>query len=322
MKNLLLRTAAILCLFLGVIFAFYVRGMYRRDQRTYEAIRGKYSRQQLPEPDGRDLLLPETGSGEDEQTFASESEIEQPSDAASAALRLPEIPAVDLEGLKKRNEDVTAWVEVPAAGISYPVMHNEEQSYYLHRDVFGRYAWAGSVFMASENSTALSDPHVILYAHNMRDGTMFAGLKKLEDPGKLEECPYIILVCPRKTLYYRILSVRAVPVASEAYRLDFADGEDFDSWCVSMLTEEGEEREKDQAGEKKEEGREQKNRKSIITEKISREPEKTVTVKQEAQVLKARKRQTEEQVITLSTCTEDPNFRLIVQGLLEYEIKE
>ena len=88
---------------------------------------------------------------------------------------------IDFDGLRKVNPDVIAWIDIPGAGISYPVLQGEDNSYYLTHLASGQFGISGSIFMDYHNRPDFSDQNTIIYGHNMKNGTMFSDLKRYVD---------------------------------------------------------------------------------------------------------------------------------------------
>ncbi|MGI6032548.1 MAG: class B sortase [Coriobacteriales bacterium] len=89
----------------------------------------------------------------------------------------------DIERLKSANKQCQGWIQVKDTRIDYPVMYTpKDPEYYLHRNFKGDYSFAGTPFFG-ENS-APNNPttnSMIIYAHHMRDGSMFGELEKFND---------------------------------------------------------------------------------------------------------------------------------------------
>lgn len=119
-----------------------------------------------------------------------------------------EIPAktVDIQALQEdENEDIYAWITIPGTVIDYPVLqHPEEPDYYLDHNLDHSSGYPGCIYSQNLNSKEWDDPNTVLYGHNMKNGTMFAGLHHYEDPQFLEENQYIYLFTQDYVRVYHI----------------------------------------------------------------------------------------------------------------------
>ncbi len=80
--------------------------------------------------------------------------------------------------LYNKNNDMTGWISIPDTAVDYPVVRYTDNEYYLHRNFDGQYQFSGIPFLdyqCNENSM-----NSIIYAHNMKDGSMFAAIAKYE----------------------------------------------------------------------------------------------------------------------------------------------
>ena len=142
---------------------------------------------------------------------------------------------VDWEGLRASNPDIAGWVYLDAfPGNSYPVMQASDNDYYLHRDFNKEYLYAGCLFMDYENAKDFSDPASIVYGHNMKNGSMFACLKKLKDQETCDENPYFWILTPGGDYRYHIYAVFETDPVSDAYTLWQNDGKNFVEWEESL----------------------------------------------------------------------------------------
>lgn len=80
--------------------------------------------------------------------------------------------------------------------LDVPVAHGQDNAYYLTHDAFCRERIYGSIFAPCDTPEDFSERHTILYGHNMRDGTMFGGLKKYREASWEQEFPYLYLYLP------------------------------------------------------------------------------------------------------------------------------
>lgn len=82
----------------------------------------------------------------------------------------------NLKALFNQNSDCIGWIYIPGTAVNYPVMHTPSNPQkYLRRDFYGNYSQSGVPFLDSRCN--LSDTNLIIYGHNMRNGTMFSDVK-------------------------------------------------------------------------------------------------------------------------------------------------
>ena len=81
----------------------------------------------------------------------------------------------DIAALKEKNPDCIGWVRVPGTDIDYPIMWTpNDPEHYLHLDFYGSCSDYGVPFL--DHRCDLDRDNIILYGHNMFDGTMFTDL--------------------------------------------------------------------------------------------------------------------------------------------------
>lgn len=93
-----------------------------------------------------------------------------------------EQPAAEhnIQALIAENSDCIGWLSIDGTNISYPVMYTpSEPQKYLRRNFYGKYSQSGVPFL--DGRCGLQSTNLIIYGHNMRNGTMFADLKKCVD---------------------------------------------------------------------------------------------------------------------------------------------
>ena len=126
----------------------------------------------------------------------------------------------------------SAWLKI--GDISYPVMHADENEYYLHRLPDGTANPGGSLFLQAENSPDFSDRHSIIYGHNMADGSMFGTLKQFADE-KWADMRFDLYLPDGSLHRYRLFSVVRTEGGSEAFRISFSGSGDFLRYQKMML---------------------------------------------------------------------------------------
>lgn len=122
---------------------------------------------------------------------------------------VPENPqtVIDFEPLQEQNKDVYAWIKVPGTSVDYPVLQSDDDNnYYLTHTIDGEEAVAASIFTENYNKKDFTDPHTVIYGHNMRNGSMFGSLHEYEDRAFFDENREILIYLPDRILHYRIFA--------------------------------------------------------------------------------------------------------------------
>uniref|UniRef100_UPI004055D09D class B sortase n=1 Tax=Acetatifactor sp. TaxID=1872090 RepID=UPI004055D09D len=140
----------------------------------------------------------------------------------------------DFAGLQEENEDIYAWLQVPGTIIDYPVLQSEEDNYYLHRNVDGSEGYPGSVYSNKCNTKDFTDGITVLYAHNMRNGTMFADLHKFEDAEFFRENRQILIYTDEARYTYEIYMAAVYGDAYIPAYFDVTSGEGAVTFCEDV----------------------------------------------------------------------------------------
>ena len=77
------------------------------------------------------------------------------------------------------NADMVGWIQIEGTSIDYPVMQTPaDPNYYLKHDFEKNYTDYGCPFAQANCDVQAPSDNLILYGHNMKDGSMFADLAK------------------------------------------------------------------------------------------------------------------------------------------------
>lgn len=110
-----------------------------------------------------------TSSGGEQQPEPEEEEIN-----VTPVVNTP--ISVDFPALKSINPDTRAWVKITGTYVNNVVCQSTDNDYYLKRDFYGNDSISGTVFASYKNKFDGTDDNIVLYGHNMIDGTFFASL--------------------------------------------------------------------------------------------------------------------------------------------------
>ena len=119
----------------------------------------------------------------EKENFAAVSQIAEPTVTAAQTESEPtERPAAErnIQALITENADCIGWLSIDGTTISYPVMHTpSDPQKYLRRNFYGKYSQSGVPFL--DGRCDLQSTNLIIYGHNMKNGTMFSDLKRYVD---------------------------------------------------------------------------------------------------------------------------------------------
>lgn len=186
---------------------------------------------------------------------------------------------IDFTSLQAINTDIYAWIIVPNTNIDYPILqsYSEDDFFYLSRNIYKQYEFAGSIYTEKNNKKDFSDPNTVIYGHDMLNGSMFQNLHKFSDSAFFDSNEYFYIYTPSRKLTYHIFSAYIYDDRHILNSFDFSDKEVFAKYI--------------------EEARDPKS-----TNKNTR---KSVEVT------------ADDKIVTLSTCVGyDANARYLVQGVL------
>ncbi len=236
--------------------------------------------------------LAELTTGENAASGPAEQPAEEPEPAvteepaekdAATVLQEMGVPvpekAVDFGDLQENTSgDIYAWIYIPDTKIDYPVLqHPTDNAYYLDYNLDGSKGYPGCIYTENYNQKDFTDPVTVLYGHNMKNGTMFAGLHRYSDAEYMEEHPYVYVYTEEGLLVYEIFAAHEYSDAHILYNHDYTEEIEFEGYL--------------------EEIRSIRNMGNVVKEEVE------VTA--------------QDRILTLSTCiSSKPNNRFLVQGVL------
>ena len=101
-------------------------------------------------------------------------------DLKNSEVKLPDV-LDEYAGLYAENSDTIGWLKIDGTEIDNVVMFApDEIDKYLHRDFYGNDSYRGCLFV-DEFCDVLHSDNLIIYSHNMKDGSMFGTLDSYAD---------------------------------------------------------------------------------------------------------------------------------------------
>ena len=163
------------------------------------------------------------------------SELSQPGETPSTDNEPESEQKRDLTPLFAQNSDCIGWLCIPGTAVNYPVMHTPENPQkYLRRNFYGAYSQSGVPFL--DWRCGLQSDHLIVYGHNMKNGTIFSSLRNYTDPAFCAAHPVIEFQTADGVGKYMVFAVAAVQKTDAWYSfIHAADGAGFSEQTAAIL---------------------------------------------------------------------------------------
>ncbi len=131
----------------------------------------------------------------------------------------------------KTNSDLIGWIVIDGTDINYPVVQSKVyQEFYLDHNFDGEEDEAGSIFVDARNDVFFPDDNIIIYGHNMKNGSMFGTLQHYLDKDYYDKHSIISFDTLYKRCTYKIAVVGLSKISDESddtfKYYDFLNAED------------------------------------------------------------------------------------------------
>lgn len=199
----------------------------REQRQTYENLAEEFVLESTPS------VRPESSSSLDSSVDAGVEDVGSPVDDLDAP------PRHDLAALAEENADCVGWLTIPDTGIDYPVMHTpDDPEHYLRRDFYGESASGGTPFLDGRNAAQAEGQNLVLYGHNMMDGSMFKPLISYLEPSFRETHKEIYLELSEKQYRYEVFAVVETNTQCSLYQYtDLSDPAEESDFRAAILKE-------------------------------------------------------------------------------------
>ena len=144
------------------------------------------------------------------------------------------------EAMLKENSDFKGWITINGTKVDNPIYQTTNNEFYLNRNQKKQYSAYGALYFDYENKITEdeTDKNLVIYGHEMKNGSMFGSLKRYKSLSFYKQYPTIDF----STLYdrstYKIYSVFLLNSVKaddnnyiyNIYRNSFLDATDFNEW--------------------------------------------------------------------------------------------
>ena len=137
---------------------------------------------------------------------------------------------VNIDELKKTNDDTIGWLFVNNTNINYPVVQYTDNDFYLNHQFNKTSNSAGWVFMDYRNSkTMYNNRNTIIYGHGLKNKTIFGSLKNVlkSDWYNTNENLVVKTVDETNSYLWQVFSIYTLVTNSDYIQTDFYGDEDF-----------------------------------------------------------------------------------------------
>ena len=131
------------------------------------------------------------------------------------------------DNLFEKNIDYRGWIKIDNTNINYPILQGQDNEEYLYKDINNEYIVSGSIFMNYLNN-GFDDQNTVLFGHNMKNGTMFANLKKYKEEDFFYNNNDIeIELSNGQYLKYKVFSVYITDINDNYTKTSFEDKDEY-----------------------------------------------------------------------------------------------
>jgi|GEM_PF-1650517 len=112
--------------------------------------------------------------------------------------------------LRAINQETVGWLHVDGTEVDYPIVQHADNDYYLNVDAAGRKSMYGSIFIDFRSDFQHSQQNIVIYGHNMLDGSMFGSLQSYRNQTFFNEHRWISIETPAASTKWEIFSVYTI----------------------------------------------------------------------------------------------------------------
>lgn len=192
-------TITLILMFAGLaIYNVYITGRDDSTEREYDNIRS------IVYVEGTNCTASEESATDEEQPDAYEEFLNSCNNRELyEEYLLHKSPNFDI--LKINNDDTIAYIEIPDTPVSYPVVQNADNSFYLRHSITKKDNLNGAIYIENYNKPDFSDPVTVVYGHHLVNKSMFGSLTDYMDDEYWNNHKYFFIYTPGHTYVYEVV---------------------------------------------------------------------------------------------------------------------
>lgn len=171
-----------------------------------------------------DMIVQPTGNLNEPETDESATGDEEISEESTEPIddEIAEALAAQAQyqALYEQNDEFVGWIKIENTMISYPVMQSiDNPDFYLKHGFDKGYSNYGVPYIDEACATGLSN-NIVIYGHNMKNGSMFSDLTKYSSQNYYESHPVIQFDTLTQLSEYQIVCVFRFDTNNETFRFN------------------------------------------------------------------------------------------------------
>lgn len=150
-------------------------------------------------------------------------------------------PRHDLAALQTENSDCVGWLTIPDTTVDYPIVWTpNDPEHYLRRDFYDSYASGGTPFLDGRNEAQAEGQNLIIYGHNMLDGSMFKPVLQYLIPNFQVTHEDVYLELNGAQYHYQVIAALETNTRSPVYTYTgLSDSTEMEHFRSTLLEETG-----------------------------------------------------------------------------------
>lgn len=194
MKSKVTKILLVVCfiLFIGsLLYIVYNQYKMKMEEKQLEELQQSI----IENPEKVDIVE------ETQKEFLETEEIETETQEEKKQQILPQY-----KKLYQENQDLVGWIKIDDTPINYPVMQTfDDPTFYIHRDWDKNESQTGLPLI--DGRCTLESENIIIYSHNMKNGTMFGSLKRFNEKSFYDEHQIIKFDTIYEEAEYQVIAV-------------------------------------------------------------------------------------------------------------------
>lgn len=143
---------------------------------------------------------------------------------------------IDFNKLKEQNKETVAWIKVNNTNIEYPVVKANNNNFYLNHSFDKSENLAGWIFADYRNKFDNTDKNIVIYGHNIRDGSMFGSMLNILNAKwyENEENTNITLYTENEKCMYKVFSIYKIENEDYYIKTEFKNDNEFEDFIKTL----------------------------------------------------------------------------------------